>query len=371
MINKDNTFTDNAGEEVMSFLSASPKPLTVLEETETGLKFKGVALIDEAVSANDRYYSARFNDRCMEATNAFMAGGGTVTIYSRHGRAMAAVGQLETALPIGKVFAPFWREGREVFYKGFIVPTTEGKDTKALILAAVLMGTSIRAYNCQSRLQRMNGRTVEVMEEAVIAGIDLTDEPGIHGAGIRQILEEAPKLEEIEQEEDMDLKELTIEALQTGRPDLVKEIQATTVDANAAVAEDLKAKLAKAEADAKILVEERQKLAEGVAELKQANDALGLEAKIAVASLIGNLPKAVYEELKAKVKKPEDIVEAVKAAKEKALVEYALGAVSGDVIGPGKGTSKSEAITEGKVTEGEAEEEKLDPQFAKILGFCK
>jgi len=88
-------------------------------------------------------------------------------------------------------------------------------------------GTSVRSVKrYKSRMGKVDGRVLEVMEWAIIEGIDLTDDPGITGAGIESFLEEASQLVSITAEEvsDMDLDTLTLEELKEHRPDLLAEV---------------------------------------------------------------------------------------------------------------------------------------------------
>ena len=244
----------------MQAIAAMAQPFRLLESVEgdARLHFEGCVLVDEALSqgGQGRYYSTDFNTRCMEATNLFIAAGGIVTVYSRHAKAAGETGRAlyASGLPVGKVTKPLWRKGAEIFYEAMISNTTEGSDVQTLIRDKVLVGTSLRASQYSSRMRALEDSTlVEEMISAVIVGIDLCDQSGIEGAGIRRVLEEAPQWKNIEEDEPMDFTELTLESLVEHRQDLldahttplleakIAEI-ATLADANAA----LKVKLAAA-----------------------------------------------------------------------------------------------------------------------------
>ena len=362
-------------EETLSFLSATAKPLIVVEEADGGgLKVKGVALIDEAVSSNDRYYSKMFNDKCMEATNAYMASGGVVTVYSRHGKAMGSpLGGLPVDLPVGKVTAPLYREGAEIWYSAFIAPTTEGKDVAVLVRSGVMVATSIRATDYESRMRKLNGHPVEEMLAAVIAGIDLADEAGIRGAGIREILEAAPQFTDMEEgeKEDMEIKDLTLEQLQAERSDLIDALKASVLEPVTVQLEDAKTKLAALETEKVTGGQERPGLAAKVADLEAALKAAGLTIKVAEAAHTGNLSKTIYEGLKKDVKTEEDIPKVLKAVRESALVQFAAGVQSGDTgNGSAKGTSKVSENKETVTEEPKEDDEPITEEFKKILALA-
>lgn len=211
----------------MHTIAAIAQPFRILESSDDdGLHFEGCVLVDEVLSqaGKGRYYSKAFNDSCMEATNLYLAAGGVVTIYSRHGKVAGETGRAlyATGLPVGRVTKPLWRKGEEVFYEAMISPTAEGNDVMVLIRDKVLQATSLRASKYSSRMRALEDSTiVEEMVSAVIVGIDLCDEAGIAGAGIRRVLEEAPQWKETEEDDPMDFKELTLEGLAEHRQDLL------------------------------------------------------------------------------------------------------------------------------------------------------
>lgn len=388
-INKDNTFSDSSTEEAHNeetFISSSTRPVEIIEEVQGGgLRYKGVALVDEALSANDRYYSARFNDKAMEATNAFMATGGTVTIYSRHGKAIAEPGKLPTSLPVGKVAEPLARQGAEIWYVGYISPTLEGKDCIQLIRDKVMTATSIRSHQYKSRQRKMNGRMVEEMLEGVIHGIDLTDEAGIHGAGIREVLETA----QFDKEEDaMEWKDLTLEGLQANRQDLLDAFAADAIEATKAqLAEEAKTAIAAkdeaitaktaaeaqladiaknvsdAEQAAKTITEERDAAKTTVAAKETEIVALKLKVAIAEAAHIGTIPKAVYASLVEEVKVEDDIARLLPGARSKAMIAH----LSGDV---GVGNARGQTHFDEAVTEEAGVPAEISADADHILALC-
>jgi len=343
-INKDNTFTDEGeGAEEEATISVSNAGFTVVEEVEGGLRFIGVALVDNALSTNGRYYSREFNDRCMEATNQYIVSGGTVTIYSRHGRAIPPVGELPRYLPIGRVTEPLYREGKEIRYKAFIAPTTEGRDVITLIKTGVMRATSIRAVNFKSKTRRLNGQVVEELLDAVIEGIDLTDEAGIRGAGICEILEEKPVWEE---EEKMDWQNVTLEDLVQNCPQILADYVADIVAGKERELEE-KYKATLEEANAK--------LQEALAKTKALGDELAtmrLSLRVAEAAHIGSVPKFVAEKLRDVVKSEEDV-----------------GKYLPDILQQAFRTALNEerGAASGKVDVPQAEQGELSPEQMRIL----
>jgi len=331
---KDKDGKWHKGEEVqMDTLLETRQKLRILEETESGeLHFEGMALADNILSENKRFYSAEFNNSCMEATNALIASGDlTVTIFSRHGKAIGSFGSLPTGLPIGKVPVLF-REGNEIRYKGIIVDTTEGKDVMKLLKSEVMLGTSIRANKYESRDRELEGETVQEMVSGVLAGIDFTDNPGIIGAGVRRIFEEAPKWEE--EEEDMDWNKVTMEELLENCKPLLDEHTATVVGAVQERATELEGKVEELTATVAALTEQKEAAEAKAVEAVEGVADLELKLEVAKAAHIGSISKMVYEELSQKVQAEGDIAASLAEAKEKAMTLVLASA--GDGLAKGK-----------------------------------
>ena len=341
-------YKSEEAETMGEILLATNQKLRVLEETENGeLHFEGVAFIDNILSENKRFYSAAFNDSCMEATNALIDSGGlTVTIFSRHGKALGGFGTLPTGLPVGKVPALF-REGNEIHYKGIIVPTTEGKDMMTLMRSEVMLGTSIRANQYESRDRELDGETVQEMVSGVLAGIDFTDNPGIIGAGVRRILEEVPQWEE----EDMDWEKVTMEELLENCKPLLDEHAATVVEAVQEKATGFEGQIEELTATIATLTEEKE-VAEGKSvEAVEAVADMELKLEVARAAHVGSISKMVYEELVENVQTREDIAANLASAKEKAMTLVLASA--GDGLAKGLATVDEEGAgdIEPKLTE--------------------
>ena len=292
------------------------KVLTVAEEgvANAGLfRYEGTALVDDVISSNDRYYSRGSNDAIMKATNTFMEAGGVVTVYSRHGKAMTnpITGQLPTGLPVGRLSRPLRRDGNKVKYEAVLVPTTDGRDAQIVVENSVVKGSSIRTTQYTSRPGKIGDRDVDIMETAVIQGIDLADIAGIAGAGIDKVFEEAPDLQERtqngEEDDTMDWKDVTLEQLLKERPDLLTE-HAKTLTA----LEGFVASAAHEDALAK-LRDQVVSMTDALAEAKSTStDAAGIQhtLKLAEASLMG-ASKQLYESLKTKAPKSADLTDAL------------------------------------------------------------
>jgi hypothetical protein len=343
------------------------EPIVVAEEVaaDGGLRFRGVALVDEAISGNTghRYYSKAFNDKCMEATNQYMADGHIVTIYSRHGKAIPKQGQLPEHMPVGRVTKDLWREGRNVMYEGFIAPTAEGRDLATLIRSGVVKATSIRAIEMDSRKRKMGDQTVEEMLEGVIVGIDTADFPGIAGAGITELLEETPKFSD-EEVNDMEWGELTLEELVANRQDLLDEHVASVTEVLNQKVQDLEAQLVEAQ---KVTTEDLVPLADKtalevkVAEMLAELSTLRLEVAIEYAAQIG-VGRKIVEELKSKVKIIEDIDKMLPNARSRALA-LVLSGVAPSPVTAARGVVHEEQVEvneDGTVDDDELTEEQRD-----------
>jgi len=341
----------------------------VLEEETTlekslreGLRFEGIAFIDNAVSqlgtGYERYYSPEFNDLCLKRTKSSMELGGTVTMYNKHGSALGSLfGAGASKNPIGRI-EDLWREESEIRYRAFISPTQEGKDTIRLILDKVMGQTSVRMVEVSSVMFDLeqdddqggeNYGVIEVMNAARVAGIDLCDQAGITGARIVKVLESfnVPEYENIEGGNDVDEKaweELTLEELLENRKDLVDAHVASMLEALTDKNTELQEAL-----DTALAVPGEQ--TERVKELE-------LDLAIEQAAQIGvgkNIAKALREE----VKTVEEIPGALGAIREQALrVVLASQPV-------GKTTVKGEADPQELEDEEDDAEEAAEAQLSE------
>lgn len=223
-------------EESIAFIPP-PSRLVIVEEEgdtlethrENGMRIRGVALVDEAVSqlgsGLERYYSKEFNDRCLEHTENFMGRGYPVTVYNTHGSALGGFLAAPNKSPIGKV-EKLYREADKIMYEMFISPTQEGRDVIQLVHDNVMSPTSVRIYDFKARYETLKSEgedgdeSIMVLEDGYIGGIDFCDVPGIPEAGATEIME---KLEFGQQrEETMDWKEVTLDEIKENRLDLLQ-----------------------------------------------------------------------------------------------------------------------------------------------------
>lgn len=195
------------------------------------LRFEGVALRFNTLSANHWFYGENMVRDSVERTNRWIAEGNICTMYATHGKALGSMFSLPTESPIGK-YTEFFIEDDKMMYRGQISPTEEGKNIMTLIEDGVIVHTSIRSnmFEAEPVTMSINGEEIEVLEvkQAIINGVDFCDQPGVAGAGITKIFESAPTFV-THSEDNMELKDLTLEALRAERPDLL----------NAAVVEHL------------------------------------------------------------------------------------------------------------------------------------
>jgi hypothetical protein len=164
-------------------------------------------------SKNRRLYPPSAVDETYDRTHMFLQEGGVATIYTSHTAAMPAAARL----PVGKVL-DVSRAGAAVKVRGGIVDTTEGQDAIKLLEAEVLGTISLRTHEWESHMEEIGdlGR-LEVIDWCVIQGVDFTSSPGLPGTQVHK---------EEQEDKTMELKELTLEELNSQRPDLVEELLA-------------------------------------------------------------------------------------------------------------------------------------------------
>jgi len=242
--------SDDMPEDKTLLVEAYRPSIEAIEEKDGKLFFEGVALVDNVLSHNKRFYSREFNDAALETTNAWMGEGNVVTIYSRHSKATGGIFGGE-GIPIGRLDGKLWRHENTVRYRGMISPTHEGLDMQVLVRDGVVKPTSIRTTTYTAKPVEMEGETVDWLVSGRIEGIDFCERPGIEGAGVKRIYEEAPPYAEPQGEEEptMEWDALTYEELLEHRPDLLNRYAVERIgpliqerDAAQALAEELEHK---------------------------------------------------------------------------------------------------------------------------------
>ena len=335
--------SDDMPEDKTLLVEAYRPAIEAIEEKDGKLFFEGVALVDNVLSHNKRFYSQEFNDAALEATNAWMEAGNVVTIYSRHSRATGGMFGGE-GIPIGRLDGKLWRHENTVRYRGMISPTHEGLDMQVLVRDGVVKPTSIRTTTYTAKPAEMEGETVDWLVSGRIEGIDFCERPGIEGAGVKRIYEEAPPYAEPQGEEDMtmDWDTVTYEDLVEHCPDLL----------NRYTVERIGPLIAERDA-AKALAEELENA------MPEPVDTSALEAEIAALkrdlaierAAHGYASRAVAERLRA-----EDIPE---DALEERAREF-LDAVLNDAVAEtGGGTGQKE------VNEAEEEEDEIEESLSE------
>jgi len=198
----------------MLLIEAHRPQIESVQEEDGKLFFEGTALVDNVLSHNGYFYSAEFNDLCMENTNLWMAEGNPVTMYTRHSKATGDFLGGGEGIPVGCVAEPLYREGNTIRYKAMIAPTSEGRDMQTLIREGIVKPTSIRTYTYSAKPASIEGEDVMWLTDGRIEGIDFCERPGIEGAGVKRIFEEAPPYAEPQgKEADMDWESVTLEDL--------------------------------------------------------------------------------------------------------------------------------------------------------------
>jgi len=207
--------------DMMLFEAYQPVVEAVREENGN-LYFEGVALVDNLLSHNGYFYSAEFNDLCMANTNAWMDEGHPVTMYTRHSKATGDWMGAGEDIPIGRVAEPLYREGNTIRYKGMIAATSTGRDMQTLVREGIVKPTSIRTYTFTAKPATMEGEEVMWLTDGRVEGIDFCERPGIEGAGVKRIFEEAPPYAEPQGKEAniMDWDTLNYEEVVEHRRDL-------------------------------------------------------------------------------------------------------------------------------------------------------
>jgi len=241
------------------------KPRNITRGEDGRLRFEGVAMFENAVSGNRRFYPAEFIDESIVRTEQWVSQGHATTMHRSH------ESWFEGAMPIGKIFALRHEDGKMVF-EAQISPTSDGSDMMTLIEDGVMSRVSLRSTQYESKSEKLEGETFDVMKWAVFEGIDFCERPGIQGAGIIKILEEAPKWAE---ENNMDWNEVTLEDVRANRSDLLEGYLREALGAFVTERDELKEKIAEGAATIDRMTNEAEEL---TARLEEAKSAAELDA---------------------------------------------------------------------------------------------
>lgn len=324
------------------------------EPDDGALRFEGTALIDYVLSKNNNYYTPSFNDALLEETNDYIERGGIVPMFSRHGKALPKnPWGIPDELHVGKVEELF-RDGGRLRYKAQVIPTSEGSDVQKLIRHKALQATSVRISPFTSQSKVLEGREVQEMLTGRLAGIDFAIRAGIEGAGIDRVFEEAPQLQDIEEDRTMEWEDITIDDLREHCPDLLNEHVASYIVV-------LNEKIQGLEAENTELKEQEGMVSAD--ELKQRDDKIKqLEFEKAVLDEAAKLgpAAAMATLLHERASTLEEVATHAEAARKDALAEFLKGVQVGSVIPP-KGTieppdpKKGEASTTEEQTDAQKE----------------
>lgn len=219
-------------------------------------------MVADVPNGNKRVYSANVIEALVEKWRPHLresAGQGRLKILS---------GEVEHPSDKGKKQAEYletvvrwdtldW-DGKRLNIEGDLILTSKGKDVEILMEAGVNPGGSIRGYG-ESKIQKVDGQKVEVVEWVELTGADLVGDPSF--VNVAELQESQSSMED-----DMDLLEQLLK-LRTEHPELftgVTEAQlkkmgedqlksmeekvraALGIDANANITEALKATAEKA-----------------------------------------------------------------------------------------------------------------------------
>jgi hypothetical protein len=237
------------------------RPVLLEEQADGRLRFEGVAIYENAMSANGRYYPAEFIDESIRRTESFWAGGQATTIHRSH------AAWWEGQLPVGRVEKFEHRDGAMRF-QAVLSATNEGRDVATLIRDGVVARMSIVSTEYASEQRDLDSGPIDVMQWAVVECVDFCERPGISGAGLTKILESAPTWAK---ENTMDWKDITLEALRENRTDIL----------NAHVVETIGALMTGSEADKARIVELEAAVAEARAAVETAKAEAAAEDKSA------------------------------------------------------------------------------------------
>jgi len=348
----------------------------IIEEAPEGspfvLMYRGVASIDNVISRNGVYYSREANDAMLESTKAYIADGEVVTIFSRHGKAVQK-DKLAEGLPVGHV-VDLYRDGDKIKYIGGIVGTSEGNDVAKLIRAKTYRASSIRLglEELEVANVRIGNRRYRSLVKGRLRGIDLADESGIKGAGIEEILEEAPEIKlEASGGTEMDWENVTIDMIRENRADLLEEFTASVLEANPPDPEGELAALTEERDTLKTRLDELTESSTGAIEVAESKVAeLELEVALLESSQIG-AGKEIYAALKEKVAKIEEIEAILEEVRSEALNKYMVSRKqpSGEIKPKGKSSQEEPPMEESPKKVSEKDLSAEQKRALELAGF--
>lgn len=192
-------------------------------------KFKGIAMIKDSISANDKRYSGKLVENVVNNVKNIIETNGAypLTVMADHPNGFTSNKTLTT---VGKI-TDMYLEGNNAVIEAEIANTSVGKDVQELIRGKFVEGLSIRASKAKMKKVNIEGRSVNDVLEMELNGVDLVTNPGVKGARVLDILESADNsgvyvsIDEEEivniEEDKMDYSKIVLEELKQNRPDLV------------------------------------------------------------------------------------------------------------------------------------------------------
>jgi hypothetical protein len=322
-------------------------------------KFKGIAMIKDSISVNNKRYSGKLVDATVKNIKQILESNGSypLNVMADHPNALTSNKTLST---VGKI-TDIYIEGNNAIIEAEIANTTIGKDVQELIRGKFVEGLSIRASKAKMKKMNIDGRSVNDVLEMELMGVDLVTNPGVKGARVLDILESADNsgvyisIEEEElvdiEEDKMDYSKIVLEELKKNRPDLVESLKTEfkplyeseevglndlqeSVNNLTTEKNDLATKVEEAEKAQKALQEsfdtQKGELEEAQKQLKEIKDAEEAAQKAAEkAKLDAHITESVSalkfaDSVKAKIKEKVSVLESVEEvdAKIKEEVEF-------------------------------------------------
>jgi len=180
--------------------------VVTLLEAEEGKprRIKAVGVTADVVNGNSRRYPADVLRAAVEELK------GHLHESAGQGRFVPVLGEAEhpadktTRRPNLLETVVKWEavdfDGAHVLLEGAILPTSKGRDIQALMESGVMPGVSQRGYG-ESRIEKEDGKRIEVVESLTITGYDLVMEPSDPDATVTMF-------ESQQEEDEMDPEEI-------------------------------------------------------------------------------------------------------------------------------------------------------------------
>jgi hypothetical protein len=186
--------------------------LQVLESDEgKPTTIEGVASIADAINANNRVYPLTVLKNAAKRANALLNRHPGLVDHPRGASSVADAGIRYTAL---------WMDGKELKFRGEIIPTRKGLDLEAVVRSGIEVGISTRGYGSVKAGTWEGEDTMIVQDDYELEAPDAVLDPSVLDARI-QTYEDAEAT-----------KELTLDQLRENRPDLIAALEQEILELN-------------------------------------------------------------------------------------------------------------------------------------------